>query len=178
MPSQSPGMYIVLSGIVAAVISGIFSLWTNSVNDKSQLEREEKQRTWQLEREEKQHILQEESEQKKWYREKVYDSYKTSFQVLIKIQQEELDSVSKTNDIVKKYTHITNINKLILEFNIEFTMIIANHQDKDSEEFINKLSTIDKCLRAATIDKSLEEDSSKVRLIMIEIMENDSRIKI
>ncbi|MEG3872399.1 hypothetical protein [Microcoleus sp. Z1_B5] len=181
MLSQSPGIYFLLSGVLAAIISGIMliinNLWTNSINNNNQLEREKQQRTWQLEREEQQRIWQEKTEQKKWYREKIYDSYKTSFQVLIKIQQEELDSINKTNDIIKKYTHITNINKLILEFNIEFTMIIANHPDKNSEEFIDKLTTIDKCLRAATIDKSLEEDSSRVRLIMIEIMENDSRIK-
>jgi hypothetical protein len=204
MLSQPNAINYLLSGGLSAVISSIFliinNLWTNSVNNDNQLkreeeqrtwqlereeqqrawqsEREQQQRTWQLEREEQQHIWQEKTEQQKWYREKIYDSYRKSFQVLIKIQQEELDSVNKLNDIFKKNTHITNTNKLILEFNIEFTMIIANHPDKNSEEFIDKLTRIDKSLRAATIDKSLEEDSSRVRLIMIDIMENDSRIKI
>ena len=167
MLSQSPGIYIILAAVVSGTLLIINNLLVTSIINNFQLEREKQQG-----------IRQQESERQKWYREKIYDSYKTSFQVLVKIQQEELDSVNKLNDIFTKNTHISNINKLILEFNIEFTMIIANHPDKNSEEFIDKLTKIDKSLRAATIDKSLEEDSSKVRLIMIEIMENDSRIKI
>jgi DNA repair protein RadC len=169
----------VINVIIGALLTGTFLIISNLLTNWNNDKREEKQRTWQLEREQQQRSWQEKSDQKKWYREKIYDAYRTSFQVLIKIQQEELDSINKTNDVTKKRTHINNINKLILEFNIEFTMIIANHPDKNSEKFIDKLTTIDNALRAATIDKSLlEEDSSMVRRIMTEIMENDSRIEV
>jgi len=172
MLSESSAINFFLSGALGSVITGIFLIINtqriSSVNNKLQLEREEKQHIWQIEREKQQRIWQEKSEQQKWYREKIYDCYRRSFQVLTKIQQEELDSVNKTNDNLKKNQHLSNINKFILEFNIEFTMIIANHPDKNSEEFMEILSTI---------DESLRKDTWMVRAIIVKIMEDDSRIK-
>jgi len=175
MPSQSPSIYIILSGVVAAVISGIFSLWTSSVKDKSQLEREEKQCNWQLEREEKQRIWQEKSELQKWYREKIYSSYEASLQILIKIHQEQLEYLHKNRvetveEYLNKPKHLTNINKLILEFNIRLSIITNDYPDKNSKEFTEKIDKIDKSL-------GVFEESWNVRHIILELMKNDSRIK-
>lgn len=161
----------VINVIIGALLSGILliinSWWMSWNNNKFQLEREEKQRTWQLEREEQQRIWQEKSDKQKWDQEKIYECYRKSFQALIKLQQEEVEKLNRTNDIIKGEQIRTNINKLILEFTTEFNMIIPNHPDKNSEEFTKKL---------ITIDESLRKDSSKVRPIIIKIMEHDSRI--
>ncbi len=175
MLSQSPGIYIllgsILSAILSSVISGIILLTSNYFNNKSQLKREEKQHIWQIEREEQQRIWQEKSDKQKWNQEKIYDGYRKLLEVLIKLQQEEIETLNKTNDIIKWHQHHININKLILEFTIEFTMIIANHPDKNSEEFTKKVTII---------DNSLKKDSSRVQDIIIEIseiMQHDSRIQ-
>jgi hypothetical protein len=155
MHTQSPGIYIVLSGVVAAIISGAFSLWRDSINDKLQLEREKQQHTWQ-----------QESDQKEWYREKIYDSYKTSIQVLTKIVQERyvLENtydVSQDEDI--------NLEKLYFEFNSEFEMITAGYPDKNSEEFKERITDI---------RKYIKEKPVLARNIISEMMEDDSRIKV
>jgi len=169
MPSQSPSIYIILSGVVAALISGAFSLWTNSVKDKSQLEREEKQRIWQLEREEKQRIWQEESDKRRWYREKIYESYKKLIQTLtniIQLQVEIKDNEAVTDD---KYTSLTN---LYVEFGSEFTIIMTGHPDKNSKEFEEKKVKI----FSEALD--LDKDPWLAREMISQIMEDDSRINI
>ncbi len=77
MLSQSPGVYIILGAVISSTLLIINNLWMTSINNKLQLEREKQQRIWE-----------EESNQKKWYREKIYDSYKTAIQLLTKIIQE------------------------------------------------------------------------------------------
>jgi hypothetical protein len=179
MLSEPNAINFLLSGALGAVISSIFLIinnqWTSSVNNKFQLEREEKQRIWQLEREEKQRIWQEKSELQKWYREKIYSSYEASLQILIKIQQEQLEYLHKNRvetveEYLNKPKHLNNINKLILEFNIRLSIIINDYPDKNSKEFTEKIDKIDKSL-------GVVEESWNVRHIILELMKNDSRIK-
>jgi len=173
MLSQPPSIYILLSGVIAAVISSIFSIinnrWMSSVNNKLQLEREDKQHTRQLEREEQQRIWQEKSEQQKWYREKIYDCYRTSIHLSTKILQEysEINVNSKSQNSVPLEKH-TNLMKLRLEFASEFALIIAGYPGKDSEEFKKKIKEV---------HKYLNEGPWAVRPMITEIMEHDLRIK-
>ncbi len=150
MLPQSPGIYIVLS----AIVSGIMLITSNFINNNFQLEREKQQG-----------IRQQENEHQKWYREKIYDSYKTSIRVLTKIVQErhEIDTTGySTQD---KYI---NVEKLYHEFNSEFEMIMAGYPNKDSEEFKEKM---------ANIRKYMQEKPLIARIIITEMMEHDSRIK-
>jgi hypothetical protein len=157
-------------GILGAVIAGIFLMintqWMTSVNNKLQLEREEQQRTWQLEREKQQRIWQEESDNKRWDREKIYDSYKTSIQVLTKIMQKQYE-LQTTYDVDQDES--INLEKLYFEFNSEFEIIRAGYADKDSEEFKEKM---------ANIKKDLQVKPLLALTIITEMMENDSRIKV
>jgi hypothetical protein len=150
MLPQSPGIYIVLS----AIVSGIMLITSNFINNKFQLEREKQQG-----------IRQQQSDQQKWYREKIYDSYKTSIQVLTKIIQGRYE-IETRNRVTQD--EFINIDKLYLEFNSEFQIIIAGYPNKDSEEFKEKM---------ANINKYMQENPSIARLIITEMMENDSRIK-
>jgi cell division protein FtsI/penicillin-binding protein 2 len=153
MSSESPNYYIILSGVVAALISSSFSLWMSSLKDKSQLEREEKQRIWQ-----------QKNDQQKWYREKIYDSYKKAIQLLTEILQLEYE-------IEKKYMidegTIIKFNKLLLELEFEFDIITFSYPSENYEEFDEKL---------AEYSENFKTDNLKTRLILIELMENDSRI--
>jgi hypothetical protein len=169
MSSQSPSYYIILSGVVAAVISGFFSLWMNSIKDKSQLEREEKQHIRQLEREEQQHIWQQKSDQQKWYREKIYDCYRTAAQLAPQIVQEYSDIclIKKAGKIVSE-DKTMNLLKLTLEFSCEFGLLIAGHPDKNLTEFKEKI---------AKINKSLNEEPWNLLPMISEMMEHDPRIK-
>jgi hypothetical protein len=166
MPTQSPGIYILLSGVLAAIISGAFSLWRDSINDNLQLEREKEQRAWQLEREKEQRIWQEKSDNKRWDREKIYDSYKTSIQVLTQIMQKQYE-LGITYDVDQDES--INLEKLYFEFNSELEIIRAGYADKDSEEFKEKMANIKKDLRVKPLS---------ALIIITEMMENDLRIKV
>jgi len=170
MPSQSPGIYILLSGVLAAIISGIFSVWNNEKQRIWQLEREEQQRIWQLEREEQQRIWQEKNDQQKWYREKIYDSYKKSIQVLIKIMQEaEIDPNKKdSSTVIKKKYFNQNQSKLSIEFAFEFSIVTARYPGKESKEFNEKM---------AEINKTVDDEPWIAMKIVTELMEDDLRIK-
>jgi hypothetical protein len=154
MLPQSPGVYIILS----AVVSGIILLISNYINNNFQLQREEQQRIWQ-----------EKSEQQKWYREKIYDSYRTSAQLVPRILQEYSDIKinQKLNSIVSEDKHM-NLLKLTSEFSCEFALVIGGHPDKDSTEFKEKI---------AKIHKSLNEEPWNLLPMITEMMEHDSRIK-
>jgi hypothetical protein len=49
---------------------------------------------FQLKREQQQRLWQEKSEQQKWYREKIYESYRKCLEVLIKLQQEYIERIN------------------------------------------------------------------------------------
>lgn len=171
MLSQSPGIYIllgsVLSAILSSVISGIMLLTGNYLNNKSQLKREEKQHTWQVEREEKQRTCQEESDQRKWYREKIYDGYRTSIQALTKISQIQF-KINKNNIPNEDILH-ANLVDLTLEFLSEFNIIMIGHPEKDSDELVEKTNKM--------IEGLMDKNTRIALEIMREIMDNDSRIK-
>lgn len=154
MLSQLPGIYIILAAVVSGVLLIINNLVITSINNNFQLKREKQQG-----------IRQQESEQQKWYREKIYDSYRTSIQVLTKIMQgrHEMD----TKSIFTEDEHI-NLEKLYFEFNSEFEIIIAGYPGKDSEEFKEKV---------ANIKKHMQKKPLIARVIITEMMEHDSRIK-
>ena len=159
MLSQLSSINFLLSGAIAALISGIILLTSNFINNKLQLEREKEQRIWQ-----------EKSDQEKWYREKIYDSYKKSLQLLAEIQQEESIYKNKNtvDDYINRHQRFDNLNKLISEFKVEFSIVIANHPNKNSKEFTEKVDTV---------NKGLKGKFDHILTIIIEIMESDSRIK-
>lgn len=150
MLPQSPGIYIVLS----AIVSGVMLITSNFINNNFQLDREKEQG-----------IRQQESDHQKWYREKIYDSYRTSIQVLTKIMQKrhEMD----TKSIFTEDEHIT-LEKLYLEFSSEFAIIIAGYPNKESEEFKEKI---------AEINEYMQKKPLIARVIITKMMEDDSRIK-
>jgi hypothetical protein len=152
MLSQSPGIYIVLASVVSSILLIINNLWLTSINNKFQLERENQQRIWQ-----------EGSEQQKWYREKIYDSYRTSIQILTKIIQGQF--VIERN---KRLGKTLNLNNLYFEFMSEFYIIIGGHPNKNTKEFNEKITLI--------VDH-FKEDAGLARILMIEIMQQDPRIK-
>jgi hypothetical protein len=150
MLPQSPGVYIVLS----AIVSGIMLIASNFINNQFQLEREKQQS-----------IRQQENDHQKWYREKIYDCYRTSIQVLTKIVQGRHEM--NTKSIFTEDEHIA-LEKLYHEFNSEFAIIIAGYPNKESEEFIERM---------ADIRKYMQEKPLIARIIITEMMEHDSRIK-
>jgi len=147
---QSPGIYIILS----AIVSGIMLLTSNFINNKFQLEREEQQRIWQ-----------EKSEQQKWFREKIYDSYKTSIQLLTEIIQVQHEMEFGSMRTQEKFV---NLNKLYLEFNSEFEIIMIDYPDKDSEKFKK---------RYELMRQHMQKEPSIARIYFTGIMKHDSRIK-
>jgi hypothetical protein len=167
MLSQPPSIYILLSGVIAAVISSIFSIinnqWTSWVNNKFQLEREKQQNIRQLEREDKQRIWEEKSDLRKWYREKVYASYTKAIQILTEIIKQRVNEENGDINSPK-----LSMIKLFIEFDSEYIMIIRSHPDKGSNNFEKIISEI---------DKSIKEEPWIARDKLIEIMEQDSRIK-
>jgi sensor domain CHASE-containing protein len=151
---SQPGLPIILAAVISSILSGTLLIISNIINNKFQLEREKQQG-----------IRQQESERKKWYREKIYDSYRTSIQVLTKIIQGRHEFHTKS--------HVTqderiNLDKLYFEFNSEFEMIIANYPNKNSEEFKERM---------ANISKYMQENPLIARVFINEMMEHDSRIK-
>ncbi len=157
MVSQSPNYYILLSSL----ISGIMLLISIYINNKFQLKREQEQRMWQ-----------ERNEQQKWYREKIYDSYKRLLQILTQIEQVKFgiqDYEENSNNYYKaSQAKYSELNNLYFEFNSEYSIIIAGHPDKDSEKLYQK---------RGTIELSLKEQPFSVRNIITEIMIDDPRIK-
>ncbi|MDB9510308.1 hypothetical protein PN499_03710 [Kamptonema animale CS-326] len=154
MLSQSPSVYIVGAALISGILTLVSSLLTTLINNKFQLEREKQQS-----------LRQQESEQKKWYREKVYDSYITSIQVLTKMIQKK-DEID-----LRRMVHVDNfttLRNLYFEFQAYFTIIIAGHPEKDSEDFKEQLNNINKYIQEAPLI---------VRHIVTNLMEQDSRIK-
>ncbi|HEY9295146.1 MAG TPA: hypothetical protein VIQ31_02010, partial [Phormidium sp.] len=151
---SQPGLPIILAAVISSILSGTLLIISNVINNKFQLEREKQQG-----------IRQQESEKKKWYREKIYDSYRTLIQVLTKIVQGRHEFYNKscvTND------ERINVEKLYFEFNSEFEIIIANYPNKNSEEFKERM---------ANISKYMQENPLIARAFINEMMEHDSRIK-
>jgi len=165
MLSQSTGINFLLSGVLAAVISGVIltinNFWISSSNNKFQLEKEKQQRIWQ-----------EESDHKKWYREKIYDYYKKSIQILTKMMQEDaeigfyVDMGYSDKISISKSLNVAKLNQELLA---ELVIIKAGHSDKDSKEFTDQLYKIE-----ALIDM---KEFMQAQNIIAEMMENDSRIK-
>jgi hypothetical protein len=146
-----------LSGALGATISGIIltlnNRWITATNNQFQLEREKEQG-----------IRQQESEQRKWYREKIYDSYKRAIQLLTEMMQIEYEIENKYK--IDESTPI-KFHKLSLELMSEFELIIYNYPAEDFEEYDEKIAKYGECLGINTLE---------ARSIFIELMENDSRI--
>jgi hypothetical protein len=122
MFSLPNGIYIlfgtVLGAILSSLISGGLLIINNSRNNKFQLKRENEQRIWQ-----------EKGEKQKWYREKIYDSYRTSIQILTKIIQLKIEMTNYGTTPDK----VININSLYVEFASEFYIILMSHPNKSCE---------------------------------------------
>lgn len=167
MLSLPQGIYILLGSVLGAVlgsiISGTLLIINTSKNNNFLLERENRQRIWQ-----------QESEQQKWYREKIYESYKTSIHILTKVIQAQYKS-QFTSEYDDSYNpeHDLDLELLIknlyFEFSSEFSLIIVGHPDKETKE-INELTTI-------IIEKGVFRDPFTLRELITEIMEKDPRIK-
>jgi hypothetical protein len=153
MLSQSRGIYILSASVISSLLLIFNNLWLTKINNKFQLERENQQRNWQEER-----------ERQKWYREKTYDSYRTSIQVLTKIIQVRYE-IEHDND---KFYQNSVLPNLYFEFTSEFFIIIGGHPNKDTEEFKEKINEI---------VEYMKEDTVLARLMMTEIMQEDPRIK-
>jgi len=155
MLPQSPGIYIILS----ALVSGIMLLTSNFLNNKFQLEREEQQRIWQ-----------EKNKRETWYREKIYDSYKISVQILTKMIQEDftITILDNTNDIVSPDRRINRVN-LRWEFDAEFSIIESGYPYKNYEKFKEKISEI---------EENLDKEPILTRVLVLQLMEQDTRIKV
>jgi hypothetical protein len=167
MLSLPQGIYILLGSVLGAVlgsiISGILLIINTSRNNNFQLERENQQRIWQAE-----------SERQKWYREKIYETYRTSIQILTKIIQAQFKSElahehDGSYDPGYDLPLELLINNLYFEFSSEFALIIVGHPDKETKE-INEITT-------RIIDKSVFRDPFILRELITQIMEKDPRIK-
>lgn len=161
------GIYILLGSVLGAVlgsiISGILLIINTSRNNNFQLERENQQRIWQ-----------QESERQKWYREKIYESYRTSIQILTKVIQAQFkgEFTSEYNEGYNPGNDLNLellINNLYFEFSSEFTLIIVGHPDKETKEI--------KEIKNRIIDKSVFRDPFILRELITKIMEEDPRIK-
>jgi hypothetical protein len=149
---SQPGLPIVLAAVISSILSGTLLIVNNIINNKFQLEREKEQS-----------IRQQESDQQKWYREKVYASYTKAIQILTEMIKQkfngENDEIASSN---------LSMIKLFIEFDSEYIMIIRSHPAKESNTFKEKISEI---------DKSVRKHPWIARDGIIEIMEQDSRIK-
>jgi hypothetical protein len=153
MFSLPNGIYILFGSVLGALISGGLLIINNSRNNEFQLERENQQR-----------IGQEKIEKQKWYRERIYESYRTCIHILTKIIQLKIEMSNHGNTPDK----VTDITKLSIDFTAEFYIILINHPNRNGEEFKEKKSQI---------FDNLEDKPSVARYGMIEIMESDPRIK-
>jgi hypothetical protein len=155
---SQPGLPIVLAAVISSILSGTLLIVNNIINNKFQLEREKQQG-----------IRQQESDQKKWYREKIYDSYRTSIDLLKKIIQQD-DEIRAYNIAIDcQYGEIDpKINKVYLDFKTEFNIIIVDYPGNDSKDFKEKISII----------RNYIEPQPSIALDLItEMMVNDPRIK-
>ncbi|MEG4007711.1 hypothetical protein QUA41_17630 [Microcoleus sp. Pol11C1] len=149
--------------LVGAVFSSVSLLISNCINNNFQLKREREQRIWQVE-----------SERQKWYREKIYESYRNSIHILTKVIQAQYKS-QFTSEYDDSYNpeHDLDLELLIknlyFEFSSEFSLIIVGHPDKETKE-INELTTI-------IIEKGVFRNPFTLRELITEIMEKDPRIK-
>lgn len=148
---------IVLAAIISSIVSGIIvtlnNYWMNSANNKFQLEREKEQG-----------IRQQESDQQRWYREKVYDSYRKGIQLLTEMMQVEYEIENKYN--IDETTSVS-FHKLSIELMSEFELIIYDYPVEDYEEYDEKITKYSECFGVNTLE---------ARSIFIELMQNDSRI--
>ena len=174
MPSEPNAINYLLSGALGAVISGFILLINNYLNNKSQSEREEKQRTWQLEREEKQRIFQQKNEQEKLYRERIYDSYRKVIYLLTEMMQMQFEA--EKNYLIENKE--IKGHKVSLELISEFNIIVHSYLSKDFEDkdFKNKdykrfQEKIDQ------FNEVLNTNPLEALSILTDMMENDSRIK-
>ncbi|MEG4589714.1 hypothetical protein QUA54_31535 [Microcoleus sp. MOSTC5] len=157
------GVYVGIGTVLGSLISGVLVMRNNSKNNEFQMERENQQRIWQ-----------EESERRKWYREKLYESYRNSIHILTKVIQAQYKS-QFTSEYDDSYNpeHDLDLELLIknlyFEFSSEFSLIIVGHPDKETKE-INGLTTI-------IIEKGVFRDPFTLRELITEIMEKDPRIK-
>ena len=151
---SQPGLPIVLAAVISSILSGTLLIVSNVINNKFQLEREKQQG-----------IRQQESDLKKWYREKVYDSYSKISQLLTEMMQIEFEVknnyMTSENQSIKAY-------RLSLELMSEFERIVYGYPAEEFEEFEKKIDEF---------NKHLATNSIQAKGIIIEIMENDSRIK-
>jgi hypothetical protein len=154
MLSQSPGIYIICAALISGFLTLASSLLTTLISNRYQLEREKQQG-----------LRQQESDRQKWYREKIYDSYQTSIQVLTKIIQQHNTNKKKA---MMGVDHWIELENLYFEFQSVFQIIIAGYPEKDSEDFKEELNKI---------NESLQEMPLLARYIVTSMMERDSRIK-
>ncbi len=146
------GIYICFGTVLGSLISGGLLIINNSRNNEFQLERENQQRIWQ-----------EESERHKWFREKTYESYRKTIEILTNIIQLLETPHENTSDNKQK------IFNLYFDFSSEFYIIIAGHPNKNSEK-INNVKIIE-------ILEMVDKNPIVARNKMIEIMQQDPRIK-
>ena len=154
MLSQSPGIYIICAALISGFLTLASSLLITLISNRYQLEREKQQG-----------LRQQESDRQKWYREKIYDSYQTSIQVLTKIIQQHNTNKKKA---MMGVDHWIELENLYFEFQSVFQIIIAGYPEKDSEDFKEELNKI---------NESLQEMPLLARYIVTSMMERDSRIK-
>lgn len=159
MLSQSPGIYILLG----AALSSVSLLISNYINNKFQLDRERQQKIWQVE-----------IERQKYYREKIYDSYMKTIQILTEIMLEQFKTEIKSlcDSRYNEYldiNHLVTLKKLYFEYTSECTILFVGHPYKYTKEF-NEL--IDEVL-----SPSMDEDPFLARIAITTMMENDPRIK-
>ena len=155
---SQPGFYVVLGALISSIIPGVLVLINTSNNNNFQLKREEQQRIWQ-----------EKSDEKKWYREKIYDCYRTAAQLVPKIFQQFSEiNLDKKADKIVSTDKTMNLLKLTSEFSCEFSILIAGHPDKNSTQFKEKITKI---------NKSLNEEPWNLLPMITEMMEHDPRIK-
>ncbi|MEG4488525.1 hypothetical protein [Microcoleus sp. D2_18a_B4] len=167
MFSLPNGIYIffgsILGAVLGSLISGGLLIMNNSRNNKYQMEREKQQR-----------ISQEESDRHKWYREKIYDSYRNSIQILTTIIKEKYKAEIKSEyDSLYESNHdldlVLTLKNLYFEFTSEFSIIFVGHPYKDTKEFNEIIDEI--------LNDSVDKDPFLARVVITRMMENDPRIK-
>jgi hypothetical protein len=146
----------VINVIVGALVTGILLIINTSLNN-----------CYQLKREKEQGIRQQESDQKKWYREKVYDSYSKIIQLLTEIMEIEFEIKNNYMTMTTENKSI-KVNRLSLELMSEFQIIVYGYPAEEFDKFGKKIDEFNKNLATNTLE---------ARAIIIEIRENDSRIK-
>lgn len=148
------GVYVGIGTVLGSLIAGGFVM----INNNLQLKREREQRIWQAE-----------TDRQKWYREKIYDAYSRSIQVLTKIIQCKWE-IECSNEVDEKVISDRQLafHKLTLEFLSEFITTIPGYPPcKNPEEIKEKMSSL---------EKNLQLDPPLCRTLIADIMQQDSRI--